>query len=179
MKKIMLSLAALMFMGTTILTAQDAEKKETDNTSVCCNGRMWQDIPDLSQDQTQKIEDLHIAHLKEVNQLRNQVAEKKAHLRTLQSADKVDNTAINKTIDEITAIQNDLMKKNVNHRQAVRNILTDKQKVIFDAKNCGKMHANGSCCGNSKGNMNGFGYHGQGNGNGCGKHGMGKGNCCQ
>lgn len=179
MKKFMLSLAALMFMGTTILTAQNAEKKDTDNTDICCKGRMWQDIPDLTQDQTKKIEELHIAHLKEVNQVRNQLTEKKAHLRTLQSADKVDNTAINKTIDEITSLQNDMMKKNEAHRQAVRNILTDKQKVIFDAKRCGKMHANGSCCSDSKGNMNGCGHHGQGLGNGCEKHAMGKGNCCK
>lgn len=177
MKKIMLSLVALMFIGTTILTAQTAEKKDSDNTGICCSGRMWQDIPDLTQDQTKKIEDLHIAHLKEVNQLRSQMTEKKAHLRTLQTADKTDNAAINKTIDEITALQNNLMKKNEAHRQAVRNILTDKQKVIFDTKYCGKMHENALCCGKDKGNKDGCGHHGKGAGKSCCKHGMGKGNC--
>lgn len=182
MKKFMLTFVALIFIGSTILTAQTAENKESENTKICCNGKMWQDIPDLTQEQTKKIEDLQIAHLKEVNQLRAQVAEKRAHLKTLQSADKVDNAAINKTIDEITAIQNDLMKKNEAHRQAVRNVLTDKQRVIFDAKHCGKMHGKGADCCGDKGGMKGkdCGQHnGQGTGNGCGHQQHGDKGCCK
>jgi len=174
----MLALAAITFIGSTSLLAQTDAK--TSDSSVekpmCCNGKMWQDMPDLTQEQMKKIEDLQIAHLKEVNQAKNQIAEKRAHLRTLQSADKVDNTSINKTIDDITTLQNDMMKKNEAHRQAVRNLLTEKQKVIFDAKHCGKMHGNGSCCGEGKGDMKGCGQHnGKGMGNGCGKQGQGNG----
>lgn len=171
------------FLGSSLLaqTSTKTDDKASD-TPICCNGKMWKDIPDLTTDQSKKIEDLQIAHLKEVNQIKAQVAEKRAHLRTLQTADKVDNAAINKTIDEITALQNDMMKKNENHRQAVRNVLTDKQRVIYDAKHCGKMHGNNAnCCGgkgNTKGNDCG---HKHGQGNGCGEHkgeGQGKG-CCK
>jgi len=183
MKKMNLLFVVLTFLGSSLL-AQTTTKTDdkTTGTPICCNGKMWQDIPDLTSEQSKKIEDLQIAHLKEVNQAKNQVAEKRAHLRTLQSAEKVDNAAINKTIDEITALQNDIMKKNEAHRQAVRNLLTDKQKVVFDAKNCGKMHGNkGNCCGGN-GHMNGNGYgHQHGQGNGCGEHkgeGQGKG-CCK
>lgn len=182
MKKMNLLFVALTFLGSSLL-AQTTTKTDdkTTNTPICCNGKMWQDIPDLTSDQSKKIEELQIAHLKEVNQTKTQVAEKRAHLKTLQAADKVDNAAINKTIDEITALQNDLMKKNEAHRQAVRNVLTDKQRVVFDAKNCGKMHGkNGNCCGGNS-NMNGEGcghQHREGNGydfqqghgNGCCKH---------
>lgn len=180
MKKFMLALVALAFLGSNLLVSQTTEKKDSDNTAICCNGKMWQDIPDLTQEQTKKIEDLHIAHLKEVNQLKNQIAEKRAHLKTLQSSDKVDNDAINKTIDEVTTIQNNLMKKNAAHHQAVRNVLNDKQRVIFDAKKCGKMHGKGAGCCGGKGYMQGNGCgHQHGKEVGCNHNNQGKRNCCK
>jgi Spy/CpxP family protein refolding chaperone len=60
--------------------------------------------------------------------------EKSARLNTLKSADKQDLTAINKVIDEITAIKANLMKKQAAHHADVSKLLTDEQRVHFNAR---------------------------------------------
>lgn len=156
-RNLVLAFTAMTVIGSTSLLGQSDVKTSgpSDVKPMHCYGKMWHDIPDLTQDQIKKIEDLRIAHLKEVNQIKNQLTEKRAHLNTLQSSDKVDNTAINKTIDDITSLQNELMKKKAAHRQSIRNLLTEKQKVIFDAKHDGK-HSRFR----AEGKMKGYGpYH--------------------
>lgn len=90
-------------------------------------------IPDLTPEQETKIKDLRTAHLKEVTPLRNEMQEKRARLNTLKSADKQDLTAINKVIDEITALKANLMKKQAAHHAEVSALLTDEQRVHFNA----------------------------------------------
>jgi Spy/CpxP family protein refolding chaperone len=87
-------------------------------------------IPNLTAEQKTKIESLKVKQFKEVLPIKNELAEKKAHLKTLESAEKVDRDAVNKTIDEITALQGKLFKMNVNHRLDFASILTDEQKVF-------------------------------------------------
>ncbi len=91
-------------------------------------------IPNLTDDQQKKLNDLRTKHLKEVTPLKNELNEKVARLRTLESADKQDIDAINKTIDDISALKAKLMKKRVSHRAEVSQILTDDQKVYFNAQ---------------------------------------------
>ncbi len=98
------------------------------------NGRMMYGIPNLTDDQKKKIKDLKTPHAKEVLPLKNQLAEKKAHLRTLQTADKADMNAINSTIDDMTQLQAQITKKNSAHTQAIRKILTDDQRIAFDMR---------------------------------------------
>lgn len=89
------------------------------------------------------------------------MAEKRAHLNVLRTADKVDMNAINKSIDEMGANRTKMMKKREAHRQAIREILTDDQKVYFDSR-----RGRGSRGGNGQ---NGMGRDGQGrNGQGRG-----------
>lgn len=106
-------------------------------------GQRWMDcdssrvryhrIPNLTEAQQKKIDDLMVKHLKEVTPLRNELLEKEARLNTLESADKPDMNAINKTIDEIAALKAQIMKKRVAHRTEVAALLTDEQRVFFNA----------------------------------------------
>ena len=86
----------------------------------------------LNQDQEKKISQSRMKFQKEALQLRNQLAEKKAHLKTLSVADKPDQVQIDKTIDELTALQGQLMKKRSQHIQEIRSVLTDEQRLAFD-----------------------------------------------
>lgn len=139
-------------MNAIVLRSQTSAKSEdTVENLLCCTGKVQYNIPDLTDEQKKRIEDLQLAHMKEVNKTKAQLSEKQAHLRTLQLADKTDNAAINKTIDEITALKNDLMKKHEAHRQAVRSLLTEKQKVVFDAKGTNYMRPYNNCGGSCKG----------------------------
>ena len=71
--------------------------------------------------------------MKAMQPLRNQLGEKKARLRTLSTADKVNMTEVNKIIDDIGAMQTQLMKLKEQHRQEIRKLLNDEQRVMFDA----------------------------------------------
>jgi len=109
-------------------------------------------IPDLTDKQKEEIKTLRIAHLKEAQQIKNQMDIKRAELKALQTAENPDLDAINKKIEERSALRTDLEKKTAAYKQSVRALLTDDQKVIFDQKmmhhgkahNCG--HKPGKQC---------------------------------
>ena len=90
-------------------------------------------IPNLTDDQQQKIKDLRLKHIKEVTPLKNELGEKKARMRTLQSADKQDLNAINKNIDEMASLRAQIQKKAAAHRAEVASLLTDEQRVFFNS----------------------------------------------
>jgi len=105
----------------------------------------------LTEEQDAKITELRLQHLKEVTPLRNELNEKRARLRTLQSADKQDLNAINKTIDEMGALRTSIQKKGAAHRAEVASLLTDEQRVAFNAHKSNRMNR-------GKGTMGGGGY---------------------
>jgi len=89
-------------------------------------------IPGLTDDQKTQIQKLRLDHLKEMQGLRNQVAENRAHYHTLMTADKPDMNAINKNIDEYVTMRSTMMKKQAAHIQDIRKLLTDEQRLFFD-----------------------------------------------
>jgi Spy/CpxP family protein refolding chaperone len=91
-------------------------------------------IQDLSPEQKTKIDDLKLLHMKEVTPLRNQLNEKQARINTLMAAENADMGAINSSIDDFNAITNQLLKKKAEFKLAIRNVLTDKQKIIYNSK---------------------------------------------
>jgi Spy/CpxP family protein refolding chaperone len=94
-------------------------------------------IPNLSPEQQTQIQELRTKHLKEVTPLRNELNEKRARLQTLQSAEKPDMNAINKTIDEMAQIKANIIKKKAAHRAEISSLLTDDQRVEFSARRAG------------------------------------------
>jgi len=132
---------------------------------------MLNNIPNLTEEQTAKIEALKTPHMKEMLPLKNQMAEKKAQLTTLTTAEKADMDAINKKIDEIGTLKTQMLKKREAHKQDIRKILSEEQRLMFD------MHQ-GNCkgkgqMGEGKGMRKGNGPHGKGMGmrDGNGPHG--------
>lgn len=91
-------------------------------------------IPGLTDEQSKKIQTLKLNFQKEMLGLKNLMVELRAKQRTLETNDKVDMKAINSNIDEITKLQNQMMKKGAEHRQQIRSILTDEQRLWFDTK---------------------------------------------
>ncbi len=89
-------------------------------------------IPNLTDEQETQIEKLRTAHQKEVLPLRNQLGEMEAKLRTLTTGDKVDMALVNKQLEDISAVKLQLAKKREAHKQDVRKLLTDDQRVQFD-----------------------------------------------
>ncbi len=134
MKKNLMTIIALMVfvMMNVASIAQETDKP--------CPGHEKGKMAglELTADQQTKIEALHLSLQKELLPIKNQLKEKKAHLNTLMTAEKADMTAINTTIDEIGAFKVQIMKKEAAHKQEIRKLLTDEQRIKFDLKHQGE-----------------------------------------
>jgi len=90
-------------------------------------------IPDLTDEQEQKIIALRTSHQKEVLNLRLDLDIKAAMLQKLKSAENPDMLLINKTIDEMGSLRTEIQKKKTAHGFAIRKLLTDKQRAVWDS----------------------------------------------
>ena len=126
-----------------------------------------QAIPDLTDEQRDDIDALRLNVLDKSSDLRNDIAQKRLELRKLETADKPSQSQINAKIEEISALRTDMMQLHAQHRQDVRALLTDQQRIVFDARPRGPRHGKGYGRGNGRGRGcgNGQGY-GPGNGRG-------------
>jgi len=120
---------------------------------------MHQRIPGITDEQQEKMKTLRTKHMKEMTTFRNNLDIKRAELKALQTADNADMKAINKKIDEMGSIKTQMAKKRAAHRQEVRSMLSDDQKVFFDAHagkhRKGKGHRNGQRMQRGHGNHSG------------------------
>lgn len=134
------------------------------NTQLNGQDSFCQNIPNLTDEQSSKIEKLRTAHLKNMQEYRLEMSKKNIELQELRLADQVDMQAVNKVIDEKGIISTQMQKAKVSHQNDVRNLLTEEQKVNFDQTNRGTGQG---CCGQG-GNGRGFGKK-RGCGNGAGR----------
>ena len=150
----LLMVATLLSINTSVF-AQKGNMQMHNNRN--CN------IPNLTEEQETKIEKLRTAHMQEMLSQKTQLEEKKAHKKSLMVAKEIDLKAINKTIDEMSAIRVNMQKMKAKHHKAVRSLLTDEQKVFFDNHYLNK-RSNNRAYGRRRGGMkNGMG-NGMGNG---------------
>ncbi|MGE0090380.1 MAG: Spy/CpxP family protein refolding chaperone [Bacteroidales bacterium] len=153
----MLALALLMFIGSDMFAQRGNRNNNFDREP----GAYCSNIPDLTPEQETKIEALRVDHLKKRTDYRNQMNELRAKKQTLMTTDKSDLNAINGIIDQMTGLQNKMMKERAKHNQDIRGLLTDSQKVYFDSHTA--MGKGNRSNGNMRGEM------GQGNGRGMNK----------
>ena len=156
------NLLALMILALTIMLGSNLfaqQRGSRPNDSNRDSAKFERGIPNLTADQKTKIESLKAKHFKEVTPIKNELAEKRAHLTTLESAEKPDKDAINKTIDEMTLLQAKIMKLSVNHRIEVASLLTDEQKIAFNSHR-GNHMGMGNGMGDEKGKGMKKGMHG-------------------
>jgi Spy/CpxP family protein refolding chaperone len=69
---------------------------------------------------------------KQLQPLRNELGEAKAHQKTLMTAEKPDLNAINKNIEKIGALKVEMEKIQAKNRLDMRAQLTDEQRLKFD-----------------------------------------------
>ena len=157
--KRLLSKSLLVLMVSALIATSINTYAQRGYRPMRDSARFERCIPNLTAEQETKIQALRVKHQKEITPLRNELAEKRAHLHTL----KPDINAINRTIDEISALQTKIMKSNASHRIEVASNLTDEQKVFFNSHR-GKMKRGcgmGNGIGNRMGNRMGKGNMGQ------------------
>lgn len=141
---------ALFTLANMATYAQKGTGKECQAQKTHCEHV----IPDLTDDQQAAIESLRVAHKSKMTNYKADLDIKKAELKKLEIATTPNQKAINAKIDEFYGIKTEMAKEKSAHRQEVRALLTDEQKVFFDARRKG-----------GKKGKHGRG-HGQGNGRG-------------
>ena len=153
------ALALLFSLNANIMAQQQGygQGNRKDGNFNQQKGFFCKNIPNLTEDQQTKIEKLRTAHMKDVLDHRNQMGEKRAKLQTLQTADNVNMDEINILIEEMGKIRIEKQKKAAAHRQSVRNLLTDEQKVYFDSR-MGRKGGMGKGCGYKHGKGGGSGW---------------------
>ena len=130
-----LTMIALLFVTSTLMAQRDTSRTfyHGHKGLHARTERGMMGIPNLTDDQKAKIKALQIAFGKEALPLKNQLAEKKAHLRTLQTAQPYDANAVNAAIDDITKTESLLMKKHAANQEVIRKLLNDEQRLAFDS----------------------------------------------
>jgi Spy/CpxP family protein refolding chaperone len=94
-------------------------------------------LKDLTSEQEASISSLRTAQLEKRLQYRNQMNELRARKRTLQTQASPDMNALNKVIDQMASLRSEMMKDAAAHRQEIRSLLTDEQRVQFDSRAMG------------------------------------------
>lgn len=108
-------------------------------------------IPNLTNEQKEKIDELRTPHMKKIQELRADKKVYKAELSKLMQAEEADMKAIESKIDEINKVQSNMMKEHAKHKQDVRSLLTDEQKIHFNKKM--NMHGEHRDCNHMKHGM--------------------------
>jgi Spy/CpxP family protein refolding chaperone len=91
-------------------------------------------IPDLTDEQEAAISKLKVEHLNVMTTYKAELGVLKAELNKLEITDPIDQKAIDSKIDQVMAVKTKMAKEGSKHRQSVRNLLTEDQKVFFDAQ---------------------------------------------
>jgi Spy/CpxP family protein refolding chaperone len=142
-KVISIFLITIFVLSTTnYLTAQQKEgdfqkkdlKKEKGFEKGMPKHEPMEMIPNLTDEQKEQMKTLKLDLIKSNKSLKNEMKEKEARLHTLSTADEVDLDAIYKVVEEIGALQISIAKNMATHRQEVRKILTEEQKIFFDER---------------------------------------------
>ncbi|MFA6403896.1 MAG: Spy/CpxP family protein refolding chaperone [Salinivirgaceae bacterium] len=86
----------------------------------------------LTEEQTKQIEKLQLENQKKMLPLRNDLNEKQARMKTLETAETPDLKAINSLIDEMAVIKTKMAKDRAANHQEVRKLLNEEQRIKFD-----------------------------------------------
>jgi Spy/CpxP family protein refolding chaperone len=137
MKTKILMLAVLMGL-TTGLIAQPNEKGEGKSRRGS-NPEMRMDKQrggenglDLTDAQKEAFKQSMLAMQKQLQPIRNELGEARAHQKTLTSVEKPDMNAINKNIEKMGSLKTEMAKIQAKHHLEMRNQLTDEQRLKFD-----------------------------------------------
>ncbi len=86
----------------------------------------------LTDEQKTKMQDLRLAHQRDILPLRSELQKQQAILKLEITADKFNESKVKVIQNEISKLQNEMAMKMVLHQRAVRDILTPEQKKKFD-----------------------------------------------
>jgi Spy/CpxP family protein refolding chaperone len=91
-------------------------------------------LPDLTDDQKEKIKKVDLKQMESMTPLRNQIREKRVRMTTILTTMPVDSKAADQLADEIGKVAASILKAQIRHDQELRNLLNPDQQIIFDSR---------------------------------------------
>jgi Spy/CpxP family protein refolding chaperone len=138
-------LSALLIGLTVDVSAQQQNRRMQNQAKGDCQGQMMNRADrqgqnqqrmmtqlNLTDEQRDKVEEIHLNGQKGMLPLRNNIQEKNAQLRTLRTSADYDEAAVNALIEEIGELRTAMMAMRTGHQQQIREILTEEQRIKFD-----------------------------------------------
>lgn len=89
---------------------------------------------DLTEEQQAAFKNIRLEKLRIVNPLRNKLRELQAKKHTLMTAEEINNRDINKIIDQMSDIKEEVAKANIKQKVEMRNLLTEEQKLTLNKR---------------------------------------------
>ena len=134
MKQIIAALALIALLTAGLFAQPAPASAGMPNMPQHGQGRMPGLAPglDLTLLQQSQVEDLQLAHMKEMMPIRTELEKHHNDLKTELIADKYNESKVKSIQGEISKLQNDIALKQFSHLRAVRDILIPEQKKKFD-----------------------------------------------
>lgn len=124
----------LVVFGASTVMAQQY-KNNSDRPERFERGPMSMNcISDLTDAQSESIEKIQLGARSQSQVLIADIDIKEAELSKLRIADKADQNAIDKKVDEISVLRVQIRKIRLTCEQEVRSLLTDEQRIEFDSR---------------------------------------------
>jgi Spy/CpxP family protein refolding chaperone len=140
--------AALLTSGALPALSQSKSCGHHPGSEKQCSKSMGYIHPELSKEQQEAIKKLDLEYKKEMLRIKNHIAEKKAHIKSLSVAEEVDINTIHANIDEMYHLKSMLAKKQAERTQNIRKLMNDEQRLHFDLKKSGERSGyKEGCCG--------------------------------
>lgn len=161
MKSVKSTLTALVGIALIFAFPLLAQKEGMGSCEKACS------IPNLTPEQTAKIQKLALEHQKALLALQTALKTRQLEFRQLMM-EGADQKKLESKIDELAKARADIHKRCLAHRNEIRSLLTDEQKKAFDQKcagtgcgagfghghsECGSRCGSGGCAGCKIGKM--------------------------
>lgn len=124
----------VMFMVINVVNAQQGQRNGHRQSEGNAKGFGLEQGLNLTEDQRSQMKSLRLKLQQEMLPIRNKLGENRARFRTLSTAENADMKAINKLIDGNSQLTANMAKLRAANHQAIRNLLTDEQRIIFDSR---------------------------------------------
>ena len=138
MHKLMRNTLLVLFTATMAITLAHGQNTSSDDHRRAHHHkgaerleRMAEHL-DLTDQQQEKIKQIRSSKAKQQIDRQNQVRELRAQLMTAMSQDQVDKSQVNSLIEQIGELRTSGDKDRADTMIAIREVLTDEQRLIFD-----------------------------------------------
>ena len=91
-------------------------------------------LPDLTEEQKDQIKEIHLAHIKDVQPLKDEVKINRVKVDVLLKRDDPDMKEIVSLVEANGKLLTQIQVKSIEQKISVRSLLTDEQKIIYDTR---------------------------------------------